>query len=90
MSTATPSLQAREGIVEHCAVKRFFIFEVVVAEPVDPRLAGNARARSGNAVLSKLVRRSLQNGARLSSGCPRDPGGANRDGDERVEPFDLH
>ena len=67
-------LQAAKRFVEHGAVQRFFVLEVVVQQSlVDPgRARDGIGARAGNAVLGKFLRGRLQNGGaallRLAAG----------------------
>jgi hypothetical protein len=55
--------QSGKRAFEHRAIQRVFVFEVVIEQRlVDPRLAGNGvGARPRNAILGKLLCRSLQN-----------------------------
>src|SRR5579864_1101848 len=55
-------LQTRKRIVQHRAIKRFLILEVVIQERlVDPCLLGNrVGAGTGDAMLGKLLRRCRQ------------------------------
>ena len=81
-------LQAGERVVEHRAIKRFLVFEVVIKESlVHPGFSGNGvSAGAGNAVLGELVRRGPQNGGPALFGLAAGThAGQERPGDDEED-----
>jgi hypothetical protein len=68
-------LERPKRFIQHCPVKRFFVFEVVINQSfVDARLARNGiRPRPRDAMLGKLLRRGRQNGSSALLRLPPRP-----------------